>query len=1208
MQARCVRFLAAAMVLAVAEEIAWGEGWPPVDAALQQAMFRQLDSPLLFVKRHSYTGIHIYDTFYKWPPGGGGIYVLENPSAPREQWRIRPVIDPTTPETLGEGVYTHPELSWDAKRLLFCFKGEPQGSTSIYEIGIDGKGLRRLTDPTPTCDCYKGSHGGQHDIAPAYLPDGRIVFLSTRPSGLVPCNNTGVAILHVMNADGSDIHPISVNNVNEFDPAVLPDGRILFGRWEYVDKNALTIQSLWSVNPDGTQETAVFANNMVFPEAILDARPVPGTRLIVGTFAKHNAPPRGSIALIDPRVGKNDPRAIQNLEHPDNPTCDTGDSCEPWPVSPELFLYSGRPPGAKRNVIAMIDRQGHRVTVLADPEICLHSPMLVKPRPVPPVLAPTTDRRATTGRFFVQDIYQGLPGVRRGEVKRLRVIEETSRISPTTMGGSPYNQTFLVSAALAFSVKNYLGTVPVAEDGSAYFEVPAGRAVYFQALDAEGRLVQSMRTFVQAAPGTTRSCIGCHEHKFSAPATRGLREVLGRSPSPLEPESWGSGYLDYPTMVQPILDKHCVRCHGGPEGIGGGLDLSGGWTEHFNISYENLANRRQTQLEAYWIAGIDCMNGTALWSAQLFPPRRHGSGAAPLAKLLVEGHEGRIPDLSRKERDLLLAWIDSNGLYHGTWDYNANGCAIRQWNAIKQALVARMAEAGCLKCHGPQGSILYFENDWINLKDPALSRILRAPLPPGAPGYGLGLCRNRPVDPRRQRIHLLWNGYAHAVQPPEAFPRHPLVPPDPSGPPAITFASTDDPHYQAMLAIIRDARDQVLATPRIDMPGAERIAGQCRQFIPPPVPPAAPPLEARLGPDGVVELAWERSAGIIGLEAEVHRSDRPGFTPSEKTRLARTALGQHIDRAAPEGRHFYALVIVGPTGRSNPSYAEITVPAPPRPPAPLGLRALPASGAVRLMWNAPRPGLAGYYVYRSTPGQDDWKLLSAQPIARPLFTDATAEVGKTYAYAVQAVSIRGTQSELSAPVQAAAVLVRQPVFVAEFQGTPRAQLYGGGTLAGQLHGRAKTLEGELDLRQGGYLTFPHDERFDLGQPLTVQCRVWFDQPGVMPVVVSCGAWNQAGWFLQRIGNTYRWHVGGIDCDGGQPALGRWVHLTGVYDGQTARLFVDGKLVAEKSGDFNPTPWSGPLCVGQYSAQPAAEYQVHGRVADVKIYHRAAIPE
>ncbi|HSH15886.1 MAG TPA: hypothetical protein VLD18_07630, partial [Verrucomicrobiae bacterium] len=363
-------------------------GWAGVSAPSEDEDRRitsLLDAPLLFVRRHSYTNMHIYDTYYKWPPGGGGIYILENPAAPRNEWRIRPVIDPETPETRGFGVYSHPELSWDAKRLLFCFKNQPQGNTSIFEIGIDGRNLRRVTDPGPTCADYKGNHSGQHDLAPAYLPDGRVVFLSTRSSGLVPCNNTGVAVLHVMNADGTDIHPISVNYVNEFDPAVLPDGRILYGRWEYVDKNALTIQSLWTCNPDGTQETALYANNMVFPEAILDARPVPDSPLLVGTLAKHNGPPRGAIAFLDPRVGKNDPQALANLEHPEEPTRDVGDSCEPWPLNEDVVLFSGRPPGAKRNAIRLMDRAGHRFTLLQDPDICLHSPMLVKPRAVPPV-------------------------------------------------------------------------------------------------------------------------------------------------------------------------------------------------------------------------------------------------------------------------------------------------------------------------------------------------------------------------------------------------------------------------------------------------------------------------------------------------------------------------------------------------------------------------------------------------------------------------------------------------------------------------------------------------------------------------------------------------------------------------------------------------------------------------------------------------------
>jgi hypothetical protein len=656
------------------------------------------------------------------------------------------------------------------------------------------------------------------------------VFLSTRLSGLVPCNNTGVAILHVMNADGSGIHPISVNNVNEFDPVVLHDGRLLFGRWEYVDKNALTIQSLWTMRPDGTEETALFANNMVFPEAILDARPVPGSLLLVGTLAKHNAPPRGSVAFIDSRLGKNNPAAITNLDHPDDPTFDRGESCEPWPLSEDVLLLSGRPDGQSRNVIELIDRSGQRIVILSDPQIALHSPMLVKPRARPPELPVMTDRQSDTGRFFVQDIYKGLPGVERGEVKWLRVIEETSRVSASPGSPNPYNQTFLVSAALAFSTKNFLGIAPVDENGSAYFEVPSGRAVYFQALDEQGRLIQSMRSFVQAAPGTTRSCIGCHEHKSTAPASAdGVRAASQRDISPLRPESWGNGFVDYPSMIQPILDKHCVSCHGGEGGIAAGMDLSGGWTEHFNISYENLVNRCETQLTAYWIAGIDCMNGTALWSAQLLPPRSHGSGAAPLADLLVNGHDGHIPDLTRVERDLIMAWIDTNGLYYGTWDYTEHGYANLHWNDTKQALIAEMQAAGCLECHGnDKAEVIYFENDWINLQRPRFSRILRAPLTKGAEGFGLGRCVNRRSDPRHQRVRLLWNGYAHAVQALDRFPRRTIPPTSIAGQPAVSFTSTDDPHYQRMLAIIRHARQQTLAAPRVDMPGADVIAGKCR--------------------------------------------------------------------------------------------------------------------------------------------------------------------------------------------------------------------------------------------------------------------------------------------------------------------------------------------------------------------------------------------
>ncbi len=196
----------------------------------------------------------------------------------------------------------------------------------------------------------------------------------------------------------------------------------------------------------------------------------------------------------------------------------------------------------------------------------------------------------------------------------------------------------------------------------------------------------------------------------------------------------------------------------------------------------------------------------------------------------------------------------------------------------------------------------------------------------------------------------------------------------------------------------------------------------------------------------------------------------------------------------------------------------------------------PASGAVRLAWHAPRPGLTGYHVYRGKPGAADLVQLTKAPVRQTVYADATAETGVAYTYAVRSVSPRGIESGPTPPVTATATLVNEPVFAVEIDKEIRGTLHGGRTLAAKLHGSARPADGEIDLRQNGHVSFPHDERFDLGQPRSIECRVWFDEPGTMPVVLRCG-----------------------------------------------------------------------LCVGQYSAQPGPPYQVCGRIAGVKLYHRAVQP-
>lgn len=1121
-----------------------------------RAQLALLDAPLLLVKQHPYFAGHIYDDFYTWHPGGG-IYVIDRP----QRWpgrTIRPVIDPATNETLGEGVYRDPDISWDGGRLVFAHKGTPDGVTSLFQIGLDGRGLRRLT-----------SDAEHSDIQPAWLPDDRIVFISTRPRALVPCFNSGVGTLHTVRADGSGLESISVNNVTEFDPAVMPDGRILYGRWEYVDKTALYMQSLWTTTPDGRMEEALFGNNVARPTAILDARPVPGSHAVVASLTPHNGQATGAIGMIDPRQGKNCLEAIFNFT-PEYPAAmDQGlavGPCDPYPLSADDLLVANNAIGA-HGIIELLDRWGARELVACDPEISCYAPMLVKARPRAPVLqrqiAP-----GEPGRFLLSDVYQGLEGVARGTVKRLRIVEETARTSGIPPGGRWWNQAFLVSWQGAYIVKNILGTVPVHEDGSAYFEAPPGRALYFEALDADGREVQRMRTFVQAAPGVTRTCIGCHEPKYSAPpAQRQPLAALGAPDRP-RPESWGSGLIDYPTMIQPVFDKHCVRCHGGAQGIAKGLDLSGGWTWAFNIGYETLVKNRL-------VGFLNCHN-SSVHTAEILRARSIGSGAAPLAEILLRKH----PEVSRAERELVFAWMDTNSNYHGSWDYTPYATC-DALPAAKGRILAVMRAAGCATCHaaGHVGS------DWINLQTPQWSRILRAPMAKSKGGLGLAMCRQRKATPGYPLVN-------QSVQPPDVLKPSLQPPYDPSGEPVVSFASADDPHYRELLAVIRQTRTEALAQPRIDMPGAEREGGRCRMQVPPPTPQDSPEIAAAILDDGEVELSWTRGAETIGLEYEIHRGAQQGFAPAEATRLGLTTAGRFIDVAAPDGRIHYALVVAGDASRARPSRTSVEVP-PRRAPAQPVASAHASAGEVEIRWDCASPGVQ-FDVYRREPGASDFVKRNAEPVRAARYNDAQVDPGRRYAYRVVAIGRRGQPGEPSAPVEATpAPWVQEPVFTAFATGAPAARLSGGARLAGNV------------LRTGahGMATFEHVAEFDLRTCFSVECWVLIEKENQMPVVLSCGAYNGRGWFLQRFGRAWRWHLGGVSCDGGQPRPGRWTHLAATFDGRRAALYQDGQLVRLVDCAPDVSPWSGPLVVGQYS-HAAPPYQVEGQIGGLKIYRRA----
>ncbi len=524
---------------------------------------------------------------------------------------------------------------------------------------------------------------------------------------------------------------------------------------------------------------------------------------------------------------------------------------------------------------------------------------------------------------------------------------------------------------------------------------------------------------------------------------------------------------------------------------------------------------------------------------------------------------------------------------------------------MRTSLITEMRAAGCLECHGRNGQPFFFEEDWVNLQEPRWSRLLRAPLAKrGDDGMGQELCRNRPIEPNSQRVRLLCNGYAHAVQPPEQFPRRAFTKGDTSGKPFVTFNDEHNAHYQAMLRIICEARAIAVSSPRVDMPGASVVAGSSRLFVPPPVPSTSPPLSAVVHGDGTVQLQWLSPWDTIGLTAQLHRSDNPEFVPSEESLRVSGHVSEYLDHGAPAGIQHYKLVIADANSRSMPSEISVDVPVATAPPPPNNLSIVSSINSIHLAWQDVAWPFVAYRVYRRQTNQKAWTLVSDESLAqRNEFIDTSAEPNIEFEYIVRSISARGLESADSNRASGRNEVILEPVFATRFTQQPTGDLWPDKVVPGRLVTPANCENNQLDLRGGGHLTFEHQPHFDLQQPLSLECWIHVNQETQMPVYVSCGAWNQTGWFLQRLGKAWRWHVGGVDCDGGTPVTGRWTHVVATCTGQQLQLYQDGQLVAEKLAAINPGVWPGQLHIGQYSGQPGAGYQVNGRIASVRLYHR-----
>ncbi len=625
---------------------------------------------LALVQRRPLNPSHVYTYHVEGLAKGGGLCALS-----LKDGKLTRLVD------ASEGVILDCQVSYDGKQILFSWKRSMQEPFQIWRVGADGGGLTRVV-----------GHDSNNMNA-CWLPDGGIAFMSDRKPAFAYCWTSTSPVLYRADGDGGNPVKLSANYLTDFTPSIMEDGRILFSRWEYVDRPAIPIQSLWAINPDGTSLAGVFGNRVLCPATFMEARDIPGLPgKILCVLTSHNGPCRGAIGLLDLTRGGNAQEAIRNLtpEVRVGPVDDAGAGNglrgpyeSPVPLDARYFLVS------REGRVLLRDYAG-----AVDAELCGPSgglgfyaaqPLRARPLPRSP-RPPRVDPKAEPwAEVVLHDVAIGLgDAVKPGEVTRIAVVQEMEKDIRSETDKRQFGFQFpVVSCGATYAPKRVWGFADVEADGSAHFKVPAGVPLYFLPLDAQGRAVQRMRTFTHFMPGERQSCIGCHaDRNYVSPAvlTRGGRSLAAARPAQdlAEPE-WGrrDGF-SFARVVQPVLDAHCVRCHDAKAA----LDLSGDRTDYFSVAYENLA-RRGTQAEH----GGDARGGMAAFGKNPYTswipsfngcesnilqiqPKSWGSPVSKLAEVVVAGHpdakgEKRVA-LSAGERLKLLLWIDLNVPFYGT--------------------------------------------------------------------------------------------------------------------------------------------------------------------------------------------------------------------------------------------------------------------------------------------------------------------------------------------------------------------------------------------------------------------------------------------------------------------------------------------------------------------------------------------------------------
>jgi len=663
---------------------------------------------LLLCKRRTTAYAHLVGQYYGWHQrAGGGLYALRRPG---RSLQTRDLLNGRLPE----GSILEPRLSYDGGRVVFAFVKCGHEAVAWQSLSINECGNEDFYLHLYELDLGNASAGGirqltqgpYDDMMAEYLPDGGIVFCSSRRKGYSRCFGPQFSkrwdnyTLHRADGDGGNIRTLSYNDVGEWFPAVANSGEILFARWDYIDRDAVTHQNLWSTRPDGTNPMAVWGNALPKPHCTFQAKPVPDSNKLVFIASAHHSITAGPVCLLDPSVGLNAPEAVERITPLPYPEAEGWKIPEwyesPWPLSENLFLaaYSpnqlkseGQHSGGDRNPddaqrIVLLDRHGNRELIYRDTAINTTTPIPLRSRKTPPILASLLpENPPESGELSVYDIYSGLPGVARGEIVALRVVQ----LFPKT---TPYANSPRIGVAGEENTRAILGTVPVESDGSARFIVPAKTKIFFQAIDKNGFARRTMRSSTYLQPGESTSCVGCHEYgKTSTKIRAEMPLAMKRPPSELEPGPLGGRPFGFVEMVQPVFDAKCVSCHGEKEPKGGiNLSRTVSGAHGYTASYHSLCYaagadgkpiRRVSKKSGRPLVGCYPQRNQIQITQVDAPESAIGS---PLVQMLRAGHNKVV--LSDDELRPLITWIDLNAVYYGVYEPEEHLAMQREGKAV----------------------------------------------------------------------------------------------------------------------------------------------------------------------------------------------------------------------------------------------------------------------------------------------------------------------------------------------------------------------------------------------------------------------------------------------------------------------------------------------------------------------------------------------